>query len=109
LEKVIQDLQAQNQAQRDLLAELSESWRADCERHHSETIDAVRDTAHQQVPFNVQGYLDEFSRALATEVRMLLGEVGKIREERRALQHEIGDLLCIKAKYGPGGEYEPDW
>ena len=57
---------------------------------------------------------------------MLLGEVGKIREERRALQQyvdehhqlgylltilrsEIGDLLCMKAKYGPGGEYEPDW
>ena len=31
-------------------------------------------------------YLDDFSRALATEVRMLLGEVGRIREERRALQ-----------------------
>jgi len=61
------------------------------------------------VHFNVQGYLDEFSRALATEVRMLLGEVGRIREERRALQHEIGDLLSMKAKYGPGGEYEPEW
>ena len=22
---------------------------------------------------------------------------------------EIGDLLSMKAKYGPGGEYEPDW
>jgi hypothetical protein len=31
-------------------------------------------------------YLDEFSRALASEVRMLLGEVGKLREERRGLQ-----------------------
>jgi len=40
---------------------------------------------------------------------MLLGEVGRIREERRALQHEIGELLCIKSKYGPGGEFEPDW
>lgn len=65
---------------------LSSGWRADCERHHEETISAVRSTAHEQVPFNVQGYLDEFSKALATEVRMLLGEVGRIREERRALQ-----------------------
>ena len=31
-------------------------------------------------------YLDEFSKALATEVRMLLGEVGKLREERRNIQ-----------------------
>jgi hypothetical protein len=22
---------------------------------------------------------------------------------------EIGELLCIKSKYGPGGEFEPDW
>jgi hypothetical protein len=34
-------------------------------------------------------YLDEFSQALAAEVRMLLGEVGKIREERRALQQYV--------------------
>jgi len=61
------------------------------------------------VPFNVQGYLDEFSKALATEVRMLLGEVGKLREEKRNLQHEIGYLLCINAKYGPGGEFEGKW
>ncbi|KAF9530522.1 hypothetical protein CPB83DRAFT_165178 [Crepidotus variabilis] len=109
LERVIEDLQRQNAEQRELLQSLSDSWRADCQRHHEETLDAVRSTADKQVPFNVQGYLDEFSQALATEVRMLLGEVGKIREERRALQHEIGDLLSMKAKYGPGGEYEPDW
>jgi ABC-type microcin C transport system permease subunit YejB len=34
-------------------------------------------------------YLDEFSKALASEVRMLLGEVGKLREERRALQQYV--------------------
>jgi hypothetical protein len=102
-------------------------WRADCKRHHDETINAVRSTANEQVHFIVHGYLDEFSKALATEVHMLLGEVGKIREERRALQQyvptsvtmfsrvnpfffsEIGDLLSMKAKYGPGGEYEPEW
>ena len=30
-------------------------WRADCERHHQETIDAVKSTANEQVSFNVQG------------------------------------------------------
>jgi hypothetical protein len=58
---------------------------------------------------------------------MLLGEVGKLREEKRALQQyaapysllrlvatdlvhsEIGSLLCLKSKYGPGGEFDPDW
>jgi hypothetical protein len=89
-------------------------WRADCERHHQETIEAVRSTANEQVSFNVQGvstskpssyttctqnmslqYLDDFSRALATEVRMLLGEVGRIREERRALQQYVIPLFHL--------------
>ncbi|KAF7366681.1 hypothetical protein MSAN_00926200 [Mycena sanguinolenta] len=109
IEKVIEELTRQNAEQRELLTALSDTWRADCTRQHQETIDAVRSTAREQVDFNVQGYLDEFSKALATEVRMLLGEVGKLREERRALQHELGYLLCMKSKYGPGGEFEPEW
>ncbi|KAJ7826243.1 hypothetical protein B0H13DRAFT_1657607, partial [Mycena leptocephala] len=78
-------------------------------KQHPETIEAVRLTAHEQVDFNVQGYLDGFSQALASEVRMLLDEVGKLREGRRALQHELGALLSMKAAYGTGGEFEPDW
>ncbi|KAJ7216630.1 hypothetical protein GGX14DRAFT_605609, partial [Mycena pura] len=109
LEKVIEELTRQNAEQRELLNSLSDTWRADCTRQHEETLAAVRSSAREQVDFNVQGYLDEFSKALASEVRMLLGEVGKLREERRALQHEIGFLLSAKAKYGPGGEFEPDW
>ncbi|KAJ7075109.1 hypothetical protein B0H15DRAFT_806418 [Mycena belliarum] len=109
IEKVIEELTRQNAEQRELLNSLSDSWRADCTRQHQETIEAVRATAKEQVDFNVTGYLDEFSKALATEVRMLLGEVGKLREERRALQHELGYLLCMKSKYGPGGEFEPEW
>lgn len=65
---------------------LSSGWRADSKRHQEEIIDAIRSTANEQVPFNVQGYLDEFSKALAIEVRTLLNEVGRIREEKRALQ-----------------------
>jgi len=30
-------------------------WRADCERHHQETVEAVKSTANEQVTFNVQG------------------------------------------------------
>ncbi|KXN93373.1 hypothetical protein AN958_00299 [Leucoagaricus sp. SymC.cos] len=109
LESIVEELQRQNAEQRELLRQLSDDWRNDCERHHKETLDAVKATANEQVPFNVQGYLDEFSKALAAEVRMLLGEVGKLREERRNLQHEMGFLLCMKSKYGPGGEFQPDW
>lgn len=32
-----------------------QDWRADSQRQHEETIEAVRSTAQEQVPFNVQG------------------------------------------------------
>jgi len=54
-------------------------------------------------------YLNDFSKALASEVRILLGEVGKLRDERRALQFEIAELMSVKSKHGAGGEYAPDW
>lgn len=31
------------------------AWRADCEQRKQETIEAVKATAHEQVPYNVQG------------------------------------------------------
>ena len=66
--------------------DLLSAWRADCEQRKAETIEAVKATANEQIPYNVQGYLDEFSRSLATEVRMLLSEVGKLREDKRNLE-----------------------
>ncbi|KAN0094708.1 hypothetical protein V8E55_002995 [Tylopilus felleus] len=94
IEQVMEELQRQNAEQRDLLNALSEGWRVDSNRQHQETINAVRATANEQVPYNVQGYLYE---------------VGKLREERRNIQHELGCLMMMKSKYGPGGEFDPDW
>ncbi|EMD36768.1 hypothetical protein CERSUDRAFT_114682 [Gelatoporia subvermispora B] len=54
-------------------------------------------------------YLNDFSKALASEVRILLAEVGKLRDERRQLQYEIAELMSVKSKHGAGGEYTPDW
>ncbi|KAE9405527.1 hypothetical protein BT96DRAFT_955205 [Gymnopus androsaceus JB14] len=109
VEKILEEVIRRHDDIQESLRAFSDTWRNECEQHHAEIISAVRETANEQIPYNVQGYLDEFSKALASEVRMLLGEVGKLREERRALQHEIGYLLCMRSKYGPGGEFEPDW
>ncbi|KAG6373904.1 hypothetical protein JVT61DRAFT_6057 [Boletus reticuloceps] len=54
-------------------------------------------------------YLNDFSKALAGEVRILLAEVGKLRDERRQLQFEIAELMAVKSKHGAGGEYSPNW
>ncbi|KAG2006785.1 hypothetical protein CC2G_014531 [Coprinopsis cinerea AmutBmut pab1-1] len=53
--------------------------------------------------------MQDFSKALAGEVRILLAEVGKLRDERRQLQFEIAELMALKSKHGAGGEYSPDW
>jgi len=54
-------------------------------------------------------YITDFSKALSGEVRILLDEVGKLRDERRALQFEIAELMALKSKHGAGGAYQPDW
>ncbi|KAL7284724.1 LOW QUALITY PROTEIN: hypothetical protein ACG7TL_002030 [Trametes sanguinea] len=100
-------IEEQRAAYEGTIRDMAEAWRADCEQRKQETIEAVKATANEQVPYNVQGYLDEFSRSLATEVRMLLSEVGKLREDKRNLEYQIGELLQFKSKYGPGGEFDP--
>ncbi|KAH9053602.1 hypothetical protein EDB87DRAFT_1569206, partial [Lactarius vividus] len=106
---IIDTLRSENQTLRELFETLTDSWREETEKQHKELLETVRLTANVQVPFNVQGYLDEFSKSLASEVRMLLGEVGKLREERRNIQFEIGTLLCLRSKYEAGGMFDPDW
>ncbi|KDQ32835.1 hypothetical protein PLEOSDRAFT_1033160, partial [Pleurotus ostreatus PC15] len=109
IDQVMAELQRQNGELRELLHNMSNDIRTECGQQHEETLNAVRASAQEQVSFNVQGYLDDFSKLLASEVKMLLGEVGKLREEKRSLKHEVGFLLCVQSKYGPGGEYEPEW
>ncbi|KAJ7131882.1 hypothetical protein C8R43DRAFT_1133554 [Mycena crocata] len=54
-------------------------------------------------------YINDFSKALAGEVKILLAEVGKLRDEKRALQFEIAELMSIKAKHSADGVYSPGW
>lgn len=65
-------------------------------------LEAAEASAQKRVPFNVQQvstadclnrhlftmsqYLDDFSKSLAAEVRLLIMEVGKLHERRRTLQ-----------------------
>ena len=76
---------------------------------HRELLGQIEATAQERVSFNVQNYLDQFSQSLAAEVRTLLQEVGDLREKKRAAQFELGTLMCIRAKYEPGGEFNTDW
>ncbi|CAL1709933.1 unnamed protein product [Somion occarium] len=99
-----------------LKGEISDSMRAmadECrEKLDQQTqiiLDASEASAQKQVPFNVQGYLDDFSKSLASEVRLLIGEVGKLHERKRTLNYQIGTFMCLQAQIGPGGILDPDW
>ena len=46
--------------------------------------------------------LDDFSKSLSNEVRILLKEVGDLREARRALYMELADLLLMKGRQSSG-------
>ncbi|KAJ7235251.1 hypothetical protein C8J57DRAFT_1471486 [Mycena rebaudengoi] len=54
-------------------------------------------------------YINDFSKALAVEVKILLEEVGKLRDEKRALQYEIAELMSIKSKHSADGAYSAGW
>ncbi|KAF5328404.1 hypothetical protein D9619_013254 [Psilocybe cf. subviscida] len=51
----------------------------------------------------------DFTKGIATEVRYLLAEIGKLRDERRQLQYEISELMAVRSKFSPNGEFQPEW
>ncbi|GJE86397.1 hypothetical protein PsYK624_024770 [Phanerochaete sordida] len=105
IESIVQQLSEENARLHALLRELSDGWRAETSRQHDDLINAVRSTAQEQVPFNISGYLDEFSKTLAKEVRQLLTEVGELATRKSSLQHEIASLLEFRQRYDHGGIY----
>ena len=52
---MLEELARQNAEQRELLDQMAESWRNDSARNREETLAAIRETANEQVPYNVQG------------------------------------------------------
>ncbi|WRT70644.1 uncharacterized protein IL334_007642 [Kwoniella shivajii] len=69
---------------------------------HNLTQAAAKAAAREQIGFNLAGYLDDFSKALSGEVRVLLKEVGDLRESRRALYMELAELLLMKGRQSAG-------
>jgi hypothetical protein len=43
------------------------------------------------------------------EVRILLREVGNLREQRRGLRHQIIEYNILRDKIKPGGEFDVSW
>ena len=52
---MLEELARQNAEQRELFEQMSETWRNESARNREETLAAIRETANEQVPYNVQG------------------------------------------------------
>ena len=55
IERVLEELARQNAEQREWMEEMAASWRNDMARNREDTLAAIRETANEQVPYNVQG------------------------------------------------------
>ncbi|TCD65292.1 hypothetical protein EIP91_002817, partial [Steccherinum ochraceum] len=86
------------------MRQLVDEIRNDILAQQQANFDTVRATAQEQVPFNIQKYLDEFSKALAIEVRQLLQETGRVHQQLRTMQAEIGHIYLEKSRLGLDGK-----
>jgi len=59
--------------------------------------------------FGNRNTVNDFTKGMAQEVRYLLSEIGKLRDQRRQLQYEIAELMAVRSKFSETGEFEPEW
>jgi len=102
----------QGDGQAQFLRKLASEIMEQNSNQHGLTQKAAQTAAREQVGFNLAGYLDDFSKALSVsclsfairhwclsqgEVRVLLKEVGDLRESRRALYMYVQLSLLAQA------------
>ncbi|WWD20657.1 hypothetical protein CI109_105133 [Kwoniella shandongensis] len=99
---ILDALKTSGDSQAAFLRKLATEMMDNNSSQHQKTQQAMKETAREQVGFNLAGYLDDFSKALSGEVRTLLKEVGDLRESRRALYMELAELLLMKGRQSAG-------
>ncbi|WVQ79717.1 hypothetical protein IAT38_001817 [Cryptococcus sp. DSM 104549] len=58
------------------------------------------ESMQEATKMNIQMHVEEFKRLLSVEVNKSMSELGRVREEKRALEQQISDLFALKAKHG---------
>ncbi|KAI0340422.1 hypothetical protein BDW22DRAFT_1360374 [Trametopsis cervina] len=71
-------------------------------RQLAETIEAVRATAQEQVPYNTENHLTDFCKNLAPEMLQLFQEIKEKAEEKSRLDRQIDILRRHKHDYEAG-------
>lgn len=69
---------------------------------NSKLVEAVNQAAKEMLNHNVQAQAKEMQSVLHGSVMEMLQDVGKIRESKRHLEHEIAELFSIKSRHFAG-------
>ncbi|KAI0089653.1 hypothetical protein BDY19DRAFT_889464, partial [Irpex rosettiformis] len=78
------------------LDELTKMFDAQGVRSLAETIEAVRATAREQVPYNTEEHLTDFCKNLAPEMLQLFQEIKEKAEEKSRLDRYVPLSLQLR-------------
>ncbi|KDN44446.1 hypothetical protein RSAG8_05493, partial [Rhizoctonia solani AG-8 WAC10335] len=92
---VLKMIEVQRQEQERLLKKLAVDLSSDIRGERIRFIEAMS----QATSMNVQLHVDEFKKQLTHEVLALTDEVGRLREERKTIQHQLAQLFLIKSEH----------
>ncbi|KAN0063582.1 hypothetical protein ACQY0O_004030 [Thecaphora frezii] len=81
------------------IKELASSLLRTTTEQNGKLVEAVNSAAREMLRHNINAHADELKRTLSKEVAVMFEDVGKIREAKRNLEHEIADLFAIKSRH----------
>ncbi|EUC58716.1 hypothetical protein RSOL_273310 [Rhizoctonia solani AG-3 Rhs1AP] len=94
-DSVLKMIEVQRQEQERLLKQLSSDLSSDIRGERIRFVEAMV----QATSMNVQLHVEEFKKQLTHEVLALTDEVGRLREERKTIQHQIAQLFLVKSEH----------
>ncbi|KAF8757149.1 hypothetical protein RHS01_04045 [Rhizoctonia solani] len=92
---VLKMIEVQRQEQERLLKQLASDLSSDIRGERIRFVEAMS----QATSMNVQLHVEEFKKQLTHEVLALTDEVGRLREERKTIQHQIAQLFMVKSEH----------
>ncbi|KAF8608903.1 hypothetical protein BDV93DRAFT_518942, partial [Ceratobasidium sp. AG-I] len=94
-DSVLKTIEVQRQEQERLLRQLSTDLSSEIRGERIRFVEAMS----QATSMNIQLHVDEFKKQLTREVLALTDEVGRLRDERKTIQHQIAQLFMIKSEH----------
>ncbi|KAG9127961.1 hypothetical protein FRC07_006978 [Ceratobasidium sp. 392] len=92
---VLKMIELQRQEQERLLRKLATDLSSDIRGERIRFVEAMS----KATAMNIQVHVEEFKKQLTREVIALTDEVGRLREERKTIQHQIAQLFLIKTEH----------